>query len=205
MTFLEIVNEVLFDRFADTRRESIERYVNARYGRVWASENWAFKRVVVPVSLVAGDSEITLTELGLQRVEAVYRSSGTSYYSVEPTRPEDFFRWATTSQVSPVGFTIYGDSLHFENSPSSTESLYVLGELKFEPLVEDGNVPLIPEEFHMMLVHGAASEALRMENDPTWVGFEQDYQAYKEDMKLGYLSAVRTYGDAFPAWIPNAW
>lgn len=203
MTFLEIVNEVLFDRFSEARRPSIKRYVNARYGRIWAQESWSFKRAVVSTS--TSSQTLSLDTLGLQRVEAVFRVNGNFWRSVGAVRPEDYYDWATAVGGSPIGFTVIGDTLHLDRSPSSTETLYILGELEFTPLVNDGDVPLIPEEFHMMIVHGAASEALRMENDPTWQGFEQDYQAYLNDLRLGYLTAVRTYGDSYPAWIPSAW
>lgn len=205
MTFLQIVNEVLFDRFSETRRSSVERYVNARYGRVWAQEPWTFKRVVVEAVISAGADTVTMATLGLQRVEAVFRASGNVYYDVGSLRPEDFFDWATSVSATPESFTIYGDTVHLERSPSSSETLFVLGESKFVPMVANGDVPLLPEEFHMMLVHGAASEALRMENDPTWQGFEQDYQAYLNDLRLGYLTSVRTYGDSYPTWIPSVW
>lgn len=205
MNFLEIVNEVLFDRFGEARRESIERYVNARYGRIWASEPWTFKRIAVSTSLTAGDSDKTLTELGLQRIEGVWRVQGNYNYNTNADRPEDFFQWVSAVGGTPYDFSVYGDTLHFDKSPSSTTSFVVLGEKKFVPLAADGDIPLLPEEFHMMLVHGAASEALRMENDPTWQGFEQDYQAYLLDLKAGYLTAVRNYGDAYPAWSPTRW
>lgn len=204
MTYKEIVDEVLFDRFAETRRASINRYVNARYGRVWAAENWSFKRIVVTSSVLAGVSNVTLSTLGLQRIESIFRFSGNVYYGLDADRPEDFFNWATSVGGTPLGFTVYGDTVHLERSPSSTESLRILGEKKFVALSADGDVPLLPEEFHMMLVHGAASEALRMENDPTWQGFEQDYQAYLNDMKASYLTSVRGYGDSYPAWVPSA-
>lgn len=203
MTFQEIVNEVLFDRFAETRRASVERYVNSRYGRVWAQEPWTFKRIAVSTSM--SDSDVTLEELGLQRIEGVWQTRGNYNYDMFPNRPEDFFFWVSEVGGVPYNYTVYGDTLHLERSPSSTTDFVVLGEKKFVPLEDDGDVPLIPEEFHMMLVHGAASEGLRMENDPTWQGFEQDYQAYLQDMKLSYLTAVRNFGDAYPAWTPSRW
>lgn len=205
MTFLEIVNEVLFDRFAETRRSSIERYVNARYGRVWAQEPWTFKRDAVTTSVAGGVSSVLLSTLGMQRIEGVWRVQGNYNYEIDSSRPEDFFHWVTSVGGVPYNFTVYGNTLHLEKSPSSTTDVVVLGELAFTELDNNTDVPLLPSEFHMMLVHGAASEALRMENDPTWQGFEQDYLAYLQDMKMGYLTAVRSYGDAYPSWNPGPW
>lgn len=203
MTFLEIVDEVLFDRFSEARRNSVKRYVNARYGRVWAQEPWTFKRDVANTSVASGVSSVSLSSIGMQRVEGVWRVSGNYNYDIAAGRPEDFFDWVSAVGGTPYDFTVYGDSIQLDRSPSSTTDIVVLGELAFTALVNDGDVPLLPEEFHMMLVHGAASEALRMENDPTWQGFEQDYLGYLQDMKLGYLTAVRNYGDAYPSWQPS--
>ena len=200
MTFLEIVNEVLFDRFSESRRESIKRYVNARYGRVWSAESWTFKRIAVTVAQAANDNSIALADIGIQRVEGIWRTQGNYNYNVDPLRPEDYFKWTSAVSGTPYDFTIHGDTIYLDKSPSSTESLIVLGEKKFVAMTTDGESPLIPSEFHMMLVHGAASEALRMENDPTWQGFEQDYQAYLADMKSSYLTAVRNYNDSYPSW-----
>lgn len=201
MDFQEIVDEVLFDRFDEARRVSIKRYVNARYGRVWASEPWSFKRAAVTQAF--SDSDVSLSDMGLQRIEGVWRVQGNYNYDMYADRPEDFFAWVSAVGGTPYGYSVYGDTLHLDRSPSSTTNFVILGELAFQPMDADDDVPLIPEEFHMMLVHGAASEALRMENDPTWQGFEQDYQAYLEDMKKGYLTSVRNYADAYPAWNPT--
>lgn len=203
MNFLEIVNEAMFDRFGESRRASIERYVNARYGRVWASEPWTFKRIAVTQSMT--DSDVTLSALGLQRIEGVWRVQGNYNYESNPLRPEDFFRWTSAIGGTPYEYTVYGDTLHLDKSPSSTTDFVILGEKKFVPLVNNTDEPLLPSEFHMILVHGAISEALRMESDPSWQGAEQDYQAYLEDMKRGYLTAVRNYADAYPAWVPSVW
>jgi len=205
VTFLDIVNEALFDRFSEARRASLKRYVNARYGRVWAQEPWTFKRIAVTTSVAANVSSVSMATLGLQRIEGVWRVQSGRNYNMNPDRPEDFFIWVNASGGTPYDFTVYGDSLRLDKSPSSTTSFVVLGEKAFTELVADADVPLIPAEFHMMLVHGAASEGLRMENDPTWQGFEQDYQAYMNDLKAGYLTAVRNYGDSYPAWVPSRW
>jgi hypothetical protein len=198
--FLEIQNEAMFDRFGEPRRASIKRYINARYGRIWAQEAWSFKRALVTTTVTT--STVSLAALGLQRIEGAFRTSGTTNAEIYPDRPEDFQNWLSTVSGRPYGYTVYGDTLTLERSPSSSEVLHLVGELKFDPLVNDGDEPLLPEEFHMMLVHGAVSEALRMENDPTWQGAEQDYNAYLADLRAGYLTAVRTYGDSYPAWVP---
>jgi hypothetical protein len=72
VTFKEIQDAVLLDRFNETQRAAIKFAINSRYGRVWAQEPWAFKRVWVDHSLSAGEDSFTLADVGLQTVEAVF-------------------------------------------------------------------------------------------------------------------------------------
>lgn len=186
------------DRFDETKREEAKDWINSRYGRVWAQEAWTFKLQSFSLSLAQGAQSTALT--GIQRVHSVWDAVSPSYWTMNPKRPEDFHYFATLSGGIPAEYTVLNGTLHLSHPASSARTYTVIGEAAFEPLVDDGDEPLLPEEFHYMLVHGAASEGLRLENDPTWQGFEQDYQANLADMKNAYLTSVRMYGDAAPSW-----
>jgi hypothetical protein len=152
--------------------------------------------------MALADSSIGLTALGLQRIISVWDATtfGTSNRELFAERPEDFHRYAVSAGGRNYGFTVIGDTLVLDRPVNTATDLIVVGEQKFQRLVNDTDVPLIPEEFHDLLTYGAASDGLRNENDPTWNGFEQDYIAGLEDMKKGYLTAVHNYTDAYPAW-----
>ncbi len=203
ITFKEIQDAVLSDRFSEAKRADAKRWINYRYARIWAQEGWSFKMVLANPSIASGASSATLASLGLHRIESVWDSTtlGGGYNrEIFADRPEDFHRYATTVGGRGYGFTVIGDTLLLDRPVTAATSLIVYGEKVFTPLVNDSDVPLIPEGFHDILVHGGSSEGLRNENDPTWQGFEQDYNAGLLDLKAGYLTAVRTAGDAYPAW-----
>jgi len=199
MTFEEIQDAVLSDRFGESKRADAKRWINHRYGRMWAQEPWNFKISVASYSLA---QNATTASLGsFQRVIAVFDDTISPLYRpVEAMRPADFYSWATRSAGIPVGFTVIGDNIRFDAPASSARTYTVIGELEFTELVNDSDVPLIPAEFHQTLVHGAISEGLRLENDPTWQAAEEDFRAGVEDMKKGYLTPVRNFVSAYPAW-----
>ncbi len=202
MTFKEIQDAVLSDRFSEAKRADAKRWINYRYARIWAQEGWSFKMIQTTYSIAAGASSATLAALGLHRIESVWDATtlGTTNREIVADRPEDFHRFATTVGGKGSGFTVIGDTLLLDRPVTTGTNLIVYGEKAFVPLVNDSDVPLIPNGFHDILVHGGSSEGLRNENDPTWQGFEQDYNAGLLDLKSGYLTAVRTAGDAYPAW-----
>lgn len=202
MEFVDIQDEVKSDRFSEDKRENIKRWINYRYGRLWAQEPWSFKLDSVSATLAASADSVSLDALGLQRILSVWDAStfSNTYREQFADRPEDFHKWASRQDGRGYSFTVLGGELVFDRPMLASTDIVVVGEIKFSFLVADDDTPLLPEEFHYMLVHGAASEGLRLENDPTWQGFEQDWQAGIIDLQKGYLTAVRSYGDSYPAW-----
>lgn len=206
MTFKQLQDAVLTDRFSESKRSQVKDWINARYGRVWAREPWSFKLVVTPVTLAANATSVS--KGNLQRVIRIWDGStdrNGAYLNLEAIAPQDFYEYANqTSLGYPNDVTVVGGNIVADRKATTARTLYVLGEQKFVPLDADGDVPLIPAEFHYMLVHGAASEGLRIENDPTWQGFEQDFQGYYEDLKRAYLTEILGAVAHYPAWSPMA-
>jgi len=191
------------DRFKEAQRSDVKNWINYRYGRVWAQEGWTFKTGVSTTTLPLSSNTISLSSLGFQRVYGIWDNSYGSYpIDIEALRPEDFYNWTSTSSRSPVEYSVIGGNLVFDAPASSARSITVYGERSWTPLAADGDVPLFPAEFHFALVQGASAEGLRLQNDPTWRDFEDDFQRAIGEMKVGYLSAVRNYTDAYPAWCP---
>ena len=202
MTFKEIQDAVITDRFDETKRAQIKNWINSRYGRVWAIDPWSFKTVSVEYTLPASSGSVTLAELGLQRIHAVYKSQGVGWTGIYADRPEDFNTGETSASRKAIAFTVVNNAVVFDASYASAQDLVFVGETKWTSLVDDDDVPLLPEEFHWMLVHGATSEGLRIENDPSWQAAEQDWAANLTDLRLAYSSSVMSYGDAAPAFVP---
>lgn len=202
LTFKEIQDAVLSDRFAESKRGAAKHWINSRYGRLWAMEPWSFKLVAVEADLDADDGTVTLASLGLQRVHAVYGGVGAGFYSLVADRPEDYHTYARTTGGSSYSFTVIGNTIILDKANPTAQTLTIVGEAKWAALVEDTDVPLIPSEFHWALVLGATSEGLRVENDPTWQGPEHDWMANIVDMRNSYLTNVSTFGDSSPTWAP---
>jgi hypothetical protein len=202
MTFKEIQDAVLDDRFSESKRARVKQDINYRYWRIWSQEAWTFKNGIFTFSLPAGTSTVTLASLGIQRLDTVWDAStfSTSYGELLADRPEDFYKWASGVGGRTASFTVVGDTIRFDRAPTVTTDFVAVGELLWEELVNDNDVPLLPAGSHKILVHGAVSEGLRTENDPTWQAAEQDFQAGLIDLQKGYLSAVRGYNDSWPSF-----
>lgn len=199
MNFLELQNFVLSDRFDETQRNDVKKWLNHRYGRIWAQEAWTFKYTIATISTAINDTSAAAT--GLQRIHSLWDSSvSPGYTGMDAIRPEDFYGWATRSPQIPAGYTVIGSTVYFDRPMSSARTFTAVGELAFDRLVDDADTPLLPEEFHETLGHGAISEGLRLEQDPTWQAAEEDFKAGIEDMKKAYLTSVRVYADVYPAW-----
>jgi hypothetical protein len=199
MTFQEMQNAVLTDRFAEAKRADAKRWINHRAGRLWASEPWTFKLGIVTLSASAAATSVSMGTL--QRVFSLRDSTVSPDYSgMEAFRPEDFYAYATRTSNVPNGFTVINNTVYFDTPLSSARTFTVVGELKYTQLTSDGSTSPFPEEFHETIVHGARSEGLREENDPTWQGAEEDYRAGVEDMKAAYLTSVRISNAAYPGW-----
>jgi hypothetical protein len=199
VTFLELQDDVLSDRFDSSKRPQVKNWINYRYGRLWASEDWTFKYALVNLNVALGASTVALGTI--QKPVALWDTSiSPSYRPIQSSRPETFYNTASTAASIPVGFTVVGTNIVLNQPTSQARTYQLFGELKFTALSADADVPLIPPEFHLMLSHGAASEGLKDQNDPFWQDKETAYQTAEADLKKGYLVNVRTYGGQYPTW-----
>lgn len=200
MTFSQIQDEVLSDRFDASKRPSVKNWINYRYGRLWGMMPWTFKYQISPLTIPQGSSTVARGS-SIGRIEAIYDyTNSTSYSATGPLRPEDFYAMASLNSGTPFNWTVVGDNIIFDRPASGTRTLTVVNEQKWTQLVNDSDTPLIPTEFHLLLAFGAASHGLKLENDPSWESHEADWQQGIEDMKANYLTPVVTFEDVYPAW-----
>lgn len=199
MTFLELQDDVLTGRFDSSKRSQVKNWINYRYGRLWGAEDWTFKYTLVTLPVTLGASTAALGTI--RRPIALWDTSvSPSYTPIEASRPETFYDSASTASSTPVGFTVVGTNIVFNQPVSSARTYQLFGELGFTALSADADVPLIPSEFHLMLSHAAAAEGLKDQNDPFWQDKETAFQAAYADLKKGYLVNVRTFGGQYPSW-----
>jgi hypothetical protein len=200
MTFLELQNATLTDRFSESKRADSKTWINYRYGRLWAQEPWAFKTQSTPLAVTSGALSVAKGAVG-DILSIQDATDTTTFRPLVATRPEDFYSYArTTGSGFPYTFSIIGNTLYFDRPMDMNRTLTVLSELPFTPLAADGDVPLIPSEFHYALAAAARSEGLRAEQDPSWQAEEDAFKAAVEDMRREYLTSDLTYQDFYPSW-----
>ena len=199
MTYLELQTEVLSDRFDEGKRANVKNWLNYRYGRLWGMEDWTFKTQISDLAVSAGLSQIAKGSIG--SILAIYDATTSPYFSdTFAVRPEQINAYATLTSGVPYNFTVIGDNLIFERPMDTNRTFKVINEKKFTALSADGDIPLIPTEYHLLLASGASSHGLRLENDPSWQAFEDEWTRGIDDMKKNYLADVRIYSDALPSW-----
>jgi len=200
MNFQQIQDEVLTNRFDPGQRAQVKNWINYRYGRIWAMENWTFKYQVSTIAVSGGASSVAKGTLG--DIVRIWDTTVTPSYSpMLPMRAEDMWDIARATQSgAPYDFTVVGSNIYFERPMDQNRSFYVLSTIPFTSLVNDGDVPLLPSEFHYLLVSGATAIGQMRENDPAAQQFEADWQQGIADMRSGYLTEQRTTWDIYPSW-----
>ena len=198
MNFLELQDEVISDRFGADRRGKVKNWINYRYGRLWAAEDWGFKKQSTTLVAAGGVSSVASTGIG-DIISFSDITQGTGNYPLMSYFQDEFYEHSVTTAAVPSAYTKIGDTIYFNSVLPTTMTFRVLSKIPFTPLSQDSDVPLIPVEFHYLLVVGAASEGLRQENDPSWQGEEDDYQQGVEDMKSEYISSGRGWSH-YPSW-----
>src|SRR6476661_6432855 len=105
MTFLEIQNEVISDRFDESRRPGVKNWINFRYGRLWAAANWTFKLQTNSLVVSQGVQSVSKGTKGdiLSISDATY---GTGYDPMYAYRPEEFFDKSVLTAARPIGYTV---------------------------------------------------------------------------------------------------
>jgi hypothetical protein len=200
MNFLEIQNEVITNRFDASQRPQVKNWINFKYGRLWALENWTFKYQLTTLSVSSGATSIARGTVG-DIIRIWDKTISPGYSGVLAVRPEDL--WDVGSQTTtgaPYEFSVIGNTIYFERPMEQNRTFQVISTIPFTALINDGDNPLLPSEFHYLLVSGATAVGLTRENDPAATQFEQDWQNGIDDLKSAYLTSLRTANDSYPDW-----
>lgn len=196
MKFVDLQNAVLSDRFKEAQRSDAKNWINHRYGWMWTLEPWTF-RTRSSTQTITGSSLSAPASLG--PIRAVILSDGTRLAYLEPTVFFDRYT-AGASASSPEAYTVLGGAVFVGPAVTGTlGGVTVIDDQQVTLLSGDNDVPATPQEFHFALVHGGAAEGLKLQNDPTWLAFEQDFQASIAAMRASYLEEQRDLASA-PSW-----
>lgn len=206
MTFKQIVDAVLSDRFGEGQRSDAQNWVNHRYWWLWSLEEWPFKKATDAVTVTSGSQVLGSLPTDLKTAFAIFRDDGVPLARIRDHN--DFFeRYVTQTPAvtgTPEAFTTFGTSILVGPTPNVTSSAYtLLYEKEVTLLSGDSDLPAFPAGSHFALVHGGAAEGLKLQNDPTWQAFEQDFRDTIAIMKQSYLPTIGGTGYQVPAYIPG--
>lgn len=183
MTFGQILDDVLDNplRFEQDLRGRAGRSVNIRYAHVWGLEDWTFRFATTGLSahgsLLVPDAADFGTPLYL------WDANGTqlAYLNTD----EFFNNYPDGGSGSAEAWTVMDNVIYLGPAGSGTFSCYY--RRRFSALVDESAYPLIPPEYHLVLVHGGRAELLAVSDDPTYNHMEAQFQADIEAMKREYL------------------
>jgi hypothetical protein len=196
MTYDDIQDEVINARFKETQRTSVRHWINQRYAWIWAAGDWHFKKVFnEALEVSAADTTPTMPG-GYNRTLRLYDDLGTALMYLSPEEFSTSFSDLTTTgrpsfytvvnrelQLAPIPDTSYT----FKHSYERTVCHLADGSTVTTGLMNsDNDTPVWPSEHHFILVIGAIATGLKIENDPTYLALEEEfnaaYMAMKDDL-----------------------
>lgn len=200
MTYREIQDEILSLRFNEQRRDPCKNWIGFRYGRIWAAAEWPFKKVEpANLTVTVGDDTPTMP-VGFRRALALYNELGDLLAPVEPSAFDDAYRVDAANGVTgvPRDYKIVNQQIVLGPKPSGAYTYtlaYERGPVHFNNvgavtaglMSADSDYPIWDASFHYVLVFGAMSTGLRLENDPTWPAIEDEYKMALMEMANEYL------------------
>jgi hypothetical protein len=186
MTFKQLQDECVVFRFGENRRDSVKLWINRRMQAVWSEGEWAFMRVN-RADVITGWDGNPIMPTGFRRAITLEDGNGNliEYMDTETFRNN----FPTNSQGSgiPSAFTTWNGQILFDTSPGTDVNFKLsylrricvfdsTGNLREGLMVDDGDKPLWDPEHHFLLVLGASSTGLKLENDFTWNSLEDEFQ-----------------------------
>lgn len=203
MTFVEIVNAVLADAFAEGKRDQAKNWVNNRYAWICALEEWSFLKAAVAVTVTSGSMTVTGLPAALGPVIALLDQYGNP---LEPVRDYqtfyDRYTGASTSPGQPEAFTVIGASVLVGPASNFTGSFTLIHEQVPVPLSADTDVPIIPAGYHMALVKGGKALGFRATNVPLAAELDAEFRGDIDAMRGTYLTPIRDKQRQSPAYRP---
>lgn len=191
MTYRELVDGVL-ERFDETTRTDAKRWVNAKYAMVWALERWTFKYVSELASVTVSSDALTTTTT-FARIRRLWNSTGDRLIYMSPEHFWAIYHYGKVQGTTglPESYTVVNDIVALGPVSSETSSNYrIVGLRRFSELSADADTPLLPSEFHWMLIPGAQAHGQALRQDPAATLNEQLFRDGIDSMRRDYLMDV---------------
>lgn len=188
LSFLDLQNAVKSDRFREGQRTDIKRALNFRYWWLWTLQPWTFTEGETLVAVTSGSMAVTNLPTDIREPYALYRADGhrlrfvsrDAFYGL-------YYDSLTVPSGAPCHWSRVAASLYVGPPSNETSTVYkLLYDKEFTPLIEDTDVPALPVGAHLGLVFGASASMAKLQNDPTAIGFENDFAEVVEMLQAGY-------------------
>lgn len=195
MNFRELQDAVIGTRFKEGQRSQVKRWLNIRHAWLMQQSDWPWLHRFTTLAFPAGTREVDCPENWVRTLKVVDAASG---QTLKFLPYEQFFSFREAIEGpsgSPSYFTLRRESdftiptLLVDKTPASDLSLGVTALRFVGDMVADSDEPALPEPHHYMLVPGAVSTGLKLENDPTWRDLEDEFTAFFMALRDTYLPA----------------
>ena len=167
-------------------------WVNRRMQGVWGEAEWPFKRVNREACQIDSNGNLVMP-VGFRRAIALEDASGSQ---LEYMVAEEWRKDNPLPAVSgiPQSYTTWNGQVLFDATPG-VGNVYQLSylrriccldqnnQIKQGLMTSDFDKPLWDPEHHFLLVLGATSTGLKLENDFTWSSLEDEFQGALTEMK----------------------
>lgn len=194
MTFKNIQDAVISDRFDETQRADVKNWINAVYGTILTAEDWTFLVTKSLVTVTAGSSTVTNLPTNLGVVLRLSRADGGALNFLSPQQFADAYYGETATGI-PADYTVVNGVVSVGPISSETSALYQLEhEKEGTALSADADLPILPALSHMVLVFGAAIMGLQLSADPSWQGLQPQYDGLYQGLRRRYLASQRDGG-----------
>lgn len=191
MTFKEIQDMAMADRFGETRRTDMKQWINYVGGLIWDADDWTFR---TGTKTVQTDATGTITNLPADfgETKALFLSDGTRLTAMHDET--DFYAryFGTAASVAanqPEAYTVIGGSLLVGPFAAVTGMLLIY-QKDWTVLVADSDVPALPLETHVGLAMGASKWGLALKSDPSWLGLDSAIPEVMGTLRANYLTSV---------------
>lgn len=208
MSFLDLQNELISvpaARFKETQRASVMRWLNLAYAKLWVLDDWTFRQATGSPTVTAGSSTVGSVPTDFSNSLGFWRADGCELNYLKPRAFYNRYAGQTTTG-KPSDFTVVNGAVSVGPVSNETATYTLLYGRAAPELDDDGDVPLIPDKFHYLLVHGATIVGLVQEQDFTYQFQAGQWQEGVQTMQMEYLDDQRGQPAQFGSYDhPSAW
>jgi len=186
LTFGQILDDVMDNplRFEADLRPRAARAVNLRYAHVWALEDWTFRFATTTLDTPAGGGPLAPQAADFGTPLYLWGSNGSQLVFLNEDEFVNNYQGSTGSTAE--AWTVMAGRV-FVAPAGGSGSYTCYYRRRLSPLVGEDEYPMLPPEFHLILVHGGRAELLSVSDDPMTAMMEDQFSRDLEAMRREYL------------------